>query len=61
MSTAEVAEYLGVSVPTVTRLVKRGVLASRPVSPALQRPKAFEFDRSVVEAYKAKIATAAKK
>lgn len=52
MTTQQVAAELEVSITTVSRMVKRGVLAPRAVSPHLLRPKAYVFDRAEVERYK---------
>ena len=52
MTTVEVADELGVSDATVRRLIERGKITARPVSPALARPKALEIERASVEKYK---------
>jgi len=56
MTTAEVAKELGVSAATVRRLAERGLLAARPVSPALQRAKSLKYARSEVMQYKKELA-----
>lgn len=49
MTTAEVAERLGVSVSTVTRMAQSGRLTPAHKSPA--KRGAYVFDRATVEAY----------
>lgn len=49
MTTAEVAERLGVSVSTVTRMAQAARLTPAYKSPA--KRGAYVFDRAVVEAY----------